>query len=127
MLLNLDIWHEVINHLDYPKDQDTLSSLAVTSRCLSNLALGALWRNGENAATKVVSVLNSFAPSPNEPFLEYIQEHGGDTGESDDEHGGDTGESDDEHSPTPPSERVGSWVSFSWLSPTQSKLKLGGN
>lgn len=100
MLLNLDVWHEITSYFEYPRDKQTLVSLAVTSRCLSNLALDVVWRNGERSLT-IVHVINSFASSPNGPFLEYVYEsvRGGDDS--------------DEDSSSPFDEVVGGWVSFS--------------
>lgn len=72
MNLNLDIWYEIISYLEYPNDEATLRSLAITSRMLCNLALDITWRNGEKLPT-IVSVINSFAASPDEPFLEYTR------------------------------------------------------
>lgn len=86
MLLNLDIWYEVVRNLTFIEDESTLSSLAVTSRRLSKLALDATWRtrNCENILT-IVSVINSFARPSDEPFLELRQAPENDTGDSDDE------------------------------------------
>lgn len=68
MRLNLDIWYEIVNYFGYPEDEDILMSLAVTSRCLSDLALDVVWRSGRNNSN-IVPVINSFAPSQDEPFL----------------------------------------------------------
>lgn len=97
MFLNLDIWLEIISYLEYPRDAGTLLSLAVTSRCLSNLSLDVVWRDGENTLA-IVHVINSFAPSSDEPFLEYTCESGP---------GGSEDDSDEDSS----SDMVGGWVS----------------
>lgn len=70
MQLNLDIWHEIIGYLEYPEDGDTLRSLALMSKRTSDLALDAIWRDGENFLA-IVSVINSFAPSRHKRFLRY--------------------------------------------------------
>lgn len=98
MLLDFAIWKEIISHLKDPEDKSTLCSLAVTSRSISNLALDSLWRSG-GTIWAIVSVINSFAPSANELFLQYTE---------DDE------ESDDEDS-TPSVRTIIGWVSFSQL------------
>lgn len=103
MLLNLDIWREIISYLVYPWDKTTLHSLAVTSRCLSNLALDTIWRR-DATVEAIISLINSLT-TPNEPFLEYIQEPKCYAGES-----------GDEGSPIPSSEMIGNWVSFSRFS-----------
>ncbi len=46
MLLNLDIWYEIVDTFAKPLDRKTLCSLALTSRCLSDLALDVLWGDG---------------------------------------------------------------------------------
>lgn len=74
MRLNLDIWNEIISYLKYPEDESTLRSLALLSRIPSDLALDAIWRNGERFLT-IASVINSFATSPDEPILVYRFEH----------------------------------------------------
>lgn len=73
MFLNLDVWYEIINLFREPLDEQTLRSLALTSRDISNIALGTLWQDGRSFL-KIASVINSFAPSPTELFLEYICE-----------------------------------------------------
>lgn len=35
MRLNIDIWHEIIGYFEYPEDEPTLRSLAVTSKMTS--------------------------------------------------------------------------------------------
>lgn len=67
MRLNLDVWYEIVNYFEYPEDEDILRSLAVTSRCLSDLALDVVWRNGKHD-TSIESVINSFAPL-DKPFF----------------------------------------------------------
>lgn len=74
MFLSLDIWHEIISYLDYPNDKRTLRSLAVTSRCLSDLALDVIWHDGETIRS-IVSVINFFSP-PENPFLHYSNSEG---------------------------------------------------
>lgn len=69
MQLNPDVWQEIVSYLWYPDDLPTLRSLALTSKIPSKLALDAIWWDGENFS-KIVSVINSFATSPNNPFLE---------------------------------------------------------
>lgn len=98
MILNLDIWREIMDYFE-PSQKfvpPTLRALAVTSRSLSPLALDVIWRSGRRIST-LVSVINSFAHSPNEPFLEYLE-----LVESDDESGHDDNS-------------VGTWVSSSQL------------
>lgn len=102
MFLNLDIWHEIVGYFEYPRDKQTLVSLAVTSRCLSALALDIVWRNGERSPT-IVQVINSFTSSPNEPFLEYVYEFGGSEDDSDEDSSGSSDEG------------FGGWVSFQSL------------
>lgn len=93
MLLNFDILQETISYLDGGRDEDTLRSLALTCHGLSNLALDTIWRKKE-ALRNITSVVNSLAPSPNEPFLCYTVNRVNDIG-------GDLA--------------IGSWVSFSRL------------
>lgn len=102
MLLNLDIWYEIISHLDHPWDKRTLCSLAVTSRDISNLALDTLWWSGGfNGA--IVSVINSYSPSPDEPFLRHFEDY-----EDNTDINGDDGD------PSTSSGRmIGSWVRHS--------------
>ncbi len=100
MLLNLDIWREIMNYFE-PSQRHVppvLRALAVTSRCLSTLALDVIWRRGETISA-LISVINSFAHSPNEPFLEYV-----DLAETDSSDSSDGGDS------------AGTWVSSSRLS-----------
>jgi hypothetical protein len=73
MFLNFDIWKDIISHLKYPRDNSSLCSLAVTSRSISNLALDSLWRSG-GTIWAIVSVINSFAPSADEPFLHHTDD-----------------------------------------------------
>lgn len=90
MLLNLDIWDEIIGHLGRQWDESTLYSLALTCRDISDLALNALWwHGGSDGPGAIVSVINSYSPSPDEPFLLHMEDHedhtvinGGDGGPS---------------------------------------------
>ena len=86
MLLHLDIWYEILSHLEYPQDLFTLRSLAVTSRSLSNLALDVMWRDGKSIR-QIVSIINSFVPSRKEPFLIYyvVDDWMGDYGDTEDD------------------------------------------
>ncbi len=90
MNLNHDIWHEIISHFEYPTDYFALKYLAITSRSTSGFALDVLWRNGTRLL-KIVSVINSFADSPNKPFLklEHIHHYESDPGESSESEDGD--------------------------------------
>lgn len=85
MYINPDIWNEIISHFTYPEDESTLRSLAVLSRIPSDFALDAIWRNGKTFLT-IASVINSFAASPDGPFLEYIPEHSSGSVERDGSH-----------------------------------------
>lgn len=84
MSLNLDIWFEILQYFSYPEDKDTFRSLATASRHLSELALGRIWRDGKSAVD-IVSMINSFAPSPSKPYLVFEKGPGRDTRESGDE------------------------------------------
>ncbi len=85
MRLSFDIWREIIACLKYPDDEPTLRSLAVASKLTSGLALDAIWRDGTRFR-RIVSVINSFSASLDEPFLklEYIYHSESDPEESDD-------------------------------------------
>lgn len=102
MLLNLDIWYEIVNHLKYPEHASTLHSLAVTSRSLSNIALDTIWRDGE-PILYIVLIVNLFAPSPNEPFLLYVDDRWNDDRDAED--------TEDDES-TSSGGFTGNWVSF---------------
>lgn len=71
--LNLDIWLEIFQYFNYPEDKDTLRSLAIASRCLSDLALDRVWWKGKRAVD-IVWIINSFASSPSQPILAYKKE-----------------------------------------------------
>ncbi len=68
MLLALDIWQEIIDYFEYPRDSYTLKCLALTSKTISDLAIYAIWREGKRFLN-IVSVINSFVVPPDEPFL----------------------------------------------------------
>lgn len=71
MLFPLEIWREIIGYFGYPQDKRILRALAVVSHSISDLALNIIWCHDRNNLSKIVSVINSFAPPP-QSFLEYI-------------------------------------------------------
>lgn len=74
MLLSLDIWNEIVSHLKYPQEAYTFKhSLAATCRSLYNLTLDIVWRDGDPILA-IVFIINSFAPSSKEPFLDYADD-----------------------------------------------------
>ncbi len=92
MHLNTDIWQEIINYFEHPADYYTLKCLALTSRTLSSIALDAMWRDGERFL-KIISVINSFANSPDGPFLEleYVRFNGSGSEKNGESGGNDAG------------------------------------
>lgn len=111
--LNLEIWREIIACLAYPQDQQTLRALALTSRRLSVLALNTIWEDGKRLP-RIISVINSFAPPPNGPFLEYVRGEWDDEDEDDEEEEEKDENNDSEDGTeeiTPFSREPGNWVS----------------
>ncbi len=104
MRLNPDVWYEIISYFEYPKDVDTLRSLALTALTPSDLALDVMWRDG-GGPLAIVSVINSFATSQDEPFLEYTDSYGEDRAEK----------SDGEESHTRAHTRARNMVEATWV------------
>lgn len=80
MRLSHDVWHQIIQYLEYergdsdaPEKRITLLTLALTSRSLSSLALTTLWKNMDSMEP-IVDVINSFTPDQEDPFLTWIDD-----------------------------------------------------
>lgn len=72
MSLSYDIWHQVVQHFEdcnyTGEHRAALLNMARTSRELSDLALAMLWRS-MTSLQPVVTVINSFADTEEEPLL----------------------------------------------------------